>query len=101
MLKNKKVLITGSTGGIGHAICELFTSQNADLFITNISEEPLISLAQELRQANPNINVFYKTCNLSNESDIIEFVKTANEKMNGIDVLIGNAGMNIDTLTLR
>ena len=101
MLTGKNVLITGATGGIGKAICKLFVKNNANLFITNVSEEPLIEFTKELTQLNRNINIFYQSCNLSNKEDIVNLVQEAQKKLTSIDVLIGNAGINIDTLTLR
>ena len=101
MLKGKKVLLTGATGGIGRAICELFIKNNAELFITDMLDSSLEKLTVELKEIKSDAKIAYCTCDLSNEDDIINLVKTANEQMNGIDVVIGNAGMNIDTLTLK
>ena len=101
MLSGKKVLITGATGGIGRAICELFLKNGAEIFITNITEQSLIEYKQELLNVFPNAKISYAVCNLSNKSDIVELVKNANDAMNGIDVVIGNAGMTLDCLTLR
>ena len=101
MLSGKKVLITGATGGIGRAICELFLKNGAEIFITNITEQSLIEYKQELLNVFPNAKISYAVCNLSNKSDIVELVKNANNAMNGIDVVIGNAGMTLDCLTLR
>ena len=101
MLSGKKVLITGATGGIGRAICELFLKNSAEIFITNITEQSLIEYKQELLNVFPDAKISYAVCNLSNKSDIVELVKNANDAMNGIDVVIGNAGMTLDCLTLR
>ena len=101
MLSGKKVLITGATGGIGRAICELFLKNGAEIFITNITEQSLIEYKQELLNVFPNAKISYAVCNLSNKNDIVELVKNANDAMNGIDVVIGNAGMTLDCLTLR
>ena len=101
MLNGKKVLITGATGGIGRAICELFLKNSAEIFITNITEQSLIEYKQELLKVFPKAKISYAVCNLSNKSDIVELVKNANDAMNGIDVVIGNAGMTLDCLTLR
>ena len=105
LLQGKKVLITGATGGIGRAICKLFLQNGAELFLTNISQESLEQFADELnafgKENNIVVKVHYKSCDLCNANAIVELVKTANSEMNGLDVVIGNAGMNIDTLTLR
>ena len=101
MLSGKKVLITGATGGIGRAICELFLKNGAEIFITNITEQSLVEYKQELLKVFPNAKISYAVCNLSNKNDIVELVKNANDAMKGIDVVIGNAGMTLDCLTLR
>lgn len=105
LLKGRKVLITGATGGIGRAICKIFLQNGAELFITNISQESLEQFASELnifgKENNIAVKVHYKSCDLCDKNAVAELVKTANNEMNGLDVSIGNAGMNIDTLTLR
>ena len=101
LLENKKVLITGATGGIGRAICELFLQNGAELFITNISEQSLIDYKQELLNTFPQAKINYTTCDLSNKNAIIDLVKNANEIMQGIDIVIGNAGLTLDGLTLK
>ena len=101
MLKGKKVILTGATGGIGRSICELFLKNNAELFITNVSEQSLINLKDELTKMFPNSKVGYFTCNLSDKNAIVELVDKANKTMNGIDVVIGNAGITMDGLSIR
>ena len=101
LLKDKKVLITGATGGIGRAICELFLQNGAELFITNIQEQSLVEHQKELLKNFPKARINYYTCDLANKTAIKQLVEVANKTMNGIDILIGNAGITIDTLTLR
>ncbi len=101
MLKGKKVLLTGATGGIGRAVCELFVKNDAELFITDTSESLLAELSDELKKIKLDAKIAYSVCDLSNRDSIVDLVKTANDQMGGVDVLIGNAGVNIDTLTLR
>ena len=43
-LKNKKVLITGSTGGIGNSLVEKFNSLDAIIFATGTNEQKLLNL---------------------------------------------------------
>ena len=101
MLKGKKVLITGATGGIGRAICELFLKNGAELFITNVTEDSLISYKKELLSLFPNSKIGYLTCNLSDRKSISCLVENALKTMNGIDVLIGNAGITMDMLAIK
>ena len=101
LLENKKVLITGATGGIGKAICRLFLQNGAELFITNVQEQSLIDYRKELFDKFPNSKINYYTCDLSDKNAIKQLVAEANKTMNGIDILVGNAGITIDTLTIR
>ncbi len=101
MLKAKKVLITGATGGIGRAICELFLKNGAELFITNVTEDSLINYKKELLSLFPNSKIGYLTCDLSDRKSISRLVEEASKTMNGIDVLIGNAGITMDMLAIK
>ena len=50
-LKNKKVLITGATGGIGNSLVEKFSSLGASIIASGTKEEKL----EELKKKYPNI----------------------------------------------
>lgn len=101
MLKDKKVLITGATGGIGKAICELFLKNGAEIFATNVNEQSLIEIKKEFLEIFPNAKINYAICDLLKRESISELVKQANNTMNGIDIFVGNAGITIDTLSLK
>ena len=47
-LKNKKVLITGATGGIGHSIVEKFTSYGSTIVASGTNEEKLNNLKKKI-----------------------------------------------------
>ena len=53
--KDKKILITGATGGIGHALVKKFVSLNANVLGTGTKTEKLDSLKNEF----PNINIIH------------------------------------------
>lgn len=101
MLKNKKVLITGATGGIGKAVCKLFLKNGAEIFATNVNEQSLIEIKNEFLEIFPNSRINYAICDLLKKESISELAKKANDTMNGIDIFIGNAGITIDTLSLK
>ena len=52
-LKNKKVLITGATGGIGNSLVKKFNALGAVLAATGTNEEKL----KNLKKKYPNINI--------------------------------------------
>ena len=95
-LKGKKALITGASGGIGGEIARTLHKAGADIAITGTRLESLNSLAAEI---GSNIQIFQ--CNLSDPIAIDDLLKTAPEKMGGIDILINNAGVTRDNLFMR
>ena len=49
-LKNKKILITGATGGIGNSLVEKFQKLGAILFATGTNPEKLSNLKKDFRK---------------------------------------------------
>ena len=93
--KDKKILVTGATGGIGHALVKKFVSLNANVLATGTKTEKLDSLKNEF----PNINIL--KFDISDHSKIEEFVENVYSQLVGLDVLINNAGINKDNLSIR
>ena len=93
--KNKKILITGATGGIGEYLVKKFISLDGEVLVTGTNEKKLENLKNEIS----NIKVI--KFDLSNHSEIESFVNDAISKLNGIDVLVNNAGITADNLSLR
>ena len=95
-LKNKKVLITGATGGIGSEIANLISSLGAHVVITGTKEERLKELSKKLVSNNT-----YIVANLNNIKNIEVLNNELAEKKLEIDILINNAGIAADNLFLR
>lgn len=95
-LKDKKVLITGASGGIGNSMVKLFSNAGAIVGLAARNEEKLKNLANEL----PNKSHIFKI-DLSNLAEVETFFETADKEMNGIDILICNAGITKDMLSMR
>ena len=95
-LKNKKIIVTGATGGIGDAIINCFVKHNAKVLATGTNEEKLISLKEKFS------NIFTIKFDISKHDDIEKFVDNSSEILDGgPDVLINNAGITRDNLSLR
>jgi len=94
-LENKKILITGATGGIGHCLVEKFYNLNAKVFATGTNEEKL----KNLKSKFPNIDV--EKFKLDDHNEIENFVEKAEKKLEGLDVLVNNAGITLDNLSIR
>jgi len=93
--KNKKILITGATGGIGNAIVKKFLSLEGKVLATGTKTEKL----EVLKKDFPNINVL--KFDISDHSKIEEFIENVSSQLSGLDILINNAGLNMDNLSLR
>ncbi len=94
-LKNKKILITGATGGIGNCLVEKFNKLEAKIVATGTNEEKL----KKLKEIYPNI--FTERFKLDEHDKIEKFINDVYEKLGGIDILVNNAGITLDNLSIR
>ena len=93
--KDKKILITGATGGIGKALVKKFVSLEGNVLATGTKTEKLNALKEEF----PNINIL--KFDISDHTKIEEFIENTSSQLAGLDVLVNNAGINMDNLSLR
>jgi len=93
--KGKKILITGATGGIGGALVKKFVSLEGNVLATGTNTEKLDNIKKDF----PSINIL--KFDISDHSKIEEFIENVSSQLTGLDVLINNAGVNMDNLSLR
>ena len=91
----KKILITGATGGIGKELVKKFLSLDGNVLATGTKIEKLDDLKKEF----PKINIL--KFDISDHSKIEEFIANVSSQLTGLDVLVNNAGINMDNLSLR
>jgi 3-oxoacyl-[acyl-carrier protein] reductase len=94
-LKDKKILITGATGGIGNSLVEKFHNLGSLIVATGTNEEKL----NKLKKTYPQIIV--EKFKLDEHNKIEEFVDKVHKNLNGLDVLVNNAGITLDNISLR
>ena len=94
-LKNKKVLITGATGGIGNSLVEKFFNLGSEIVASGTNEEKLEKLQNKFS------NIHCVKFKLDEHDKIESFVDEIDKKLEGIDVLINNAGITLDNLSIR
>ena len=94
-LKNKKILITGATGGIGNSLVDKFYKSESSIIATGTNEEKI----KKLKENYPNI--ITEKFKLDEHEKIEEFIEKIEKKLNGLDVLINNAGITLDNLSIR
>ena len=93
--KNKNVLITGASGGIGNDLVKKFVSLGANVLGTGTKAEKL----DAIKKKYPTIKV--KKFDILEHSRIEEFIDDVFLELSGLDILINNAGINSDNLSLR
>jgi 3-oxoacyl-[acyl-carrier protein] reductase len=95
-LENKNIILTGATGGIGNSIADKLISLNANLLVTGTNEEKL----KDLKNKHKNIIAIKQDISVHDELE--NFInKCSAELGDKIDILINNAGITKDNLTIR
>ena len=93
--KNKNILITGASGGIGNELVKKFASLGGNVLGSGTNSEKL----DKIKKQYPNIKV--KKFNIAEHLRIEEFIDDVSLELGGLDILINNAGTNADNLSLR
>ena len=95
-LKDTNIILTGATGGIGSSILENLILTGAKVLATGTNEDKLNFIKEKFK------NVQTEKFDISNHSEIENFINKANDSLGGrIDVLINNAGITRDNLSIR
>jgi len=95
-LKNRTALITGGAQGFGFDIAKKFLNSDANVIIWDNDEKELKNAVKKIN----NSKLSYNVVDVSNFEKINQTVLEINKKTN-IDILINNAGINMDNLSLR
>jgi len=93
--KDKKVFITGASGGIGKNLTKKFFDLGAKIVASGTNQEKLINLKKEFNGIE--IEIF----KLEEHEKIEELINKIDKKLDGIDILINNAGITLDNLSIR
>ena len=89
-LKNRRALVTGSTGGIGAAIARMLAAEGATVVIHGRNAEAAERVANEVRAAGGRAAVALG--DLSTDADADAVATAALAAFGGIDILVNNAG---------
>ena len=93
--KKKNILITGASGGIGNSLVKKFVELQGNVLGTGTNTEKL----DLIKKKYPSIKV--KKFDISDHSRIEEFIENVALELGGLDIVINNAGKNVDNLSLR
>ncbi|MGL4951855.1 MAG: SDR family NAD(P)-dependent oxidoreductase, partial [Mycoplasma sp.] len=89
--KDKVMLITGASDGIGKAVALRASKEGAKLILNDIKEELGIKLTKEINEAGGE--AIYINADLSIESKVKDLVDAGIKKFGRIDIAINNAGV--------
>lgn len=89
-LSGKRILISGSTGGLGRELCKYIAMLGGDLILLDRNEKKSLAHADELTAEFPDLKVSHITADMSDIDSVISATDMLSE-MN-IDYLILNAG---------
>jgi 3-oxoacyl-[acyl-carrier protein] reductase len=100
-IAGKKAIVTGASKGLGRAIAEELVQQGVDVAICSRSQEEITTAAKELREAGRT--VYHQAADVTDPSQVEDFVARSADALGGIDFLVNNAGRalpgNFETLT--
>tara|TARA_Y100000816_G_C26076006_1_gene566421 strand:- start:21 stop:758 length:738 start_codon:yes stop_codon:yes gene_type:complete len=96
LLRNKNIIVTGASGGIGNSIVKKLYENEANLLATGTKVEKL----KELKSNFKNLKIL--SFDISQNDKIEEFIENASKELGGnIDCIINNAGTTQDNLAIR
>ncbi len=91
LFRNRNVLITGATGGLGRALCLAFADEGAALGLLDLDENALDALAGEL--TGKGIRSARACCDVTDETECTAAVRRVIDELGGADALVNNAGI--------
>ena len=95
-LKNKNIIITGASGGIGNSIVEKLNESGANILASGTKQEKL----EELKSKFDKIKIL--RFDISQTDKVEEFIENASKELGGnLDCLVNNAGVTKDNLAIR
>ena len=95
-LENKKIIVTGATGGIGNSIVKLLIKNGAKILATGTRIEKLEQLKSDFK------NLEILNFDISQNDQIEEFIDKASSQLGGkLDCIVNNAGITKDNLAIR
>ena len=95
ILKNKNVLVTGGTSGIGKATAKRLAQEGANVMIFGRNKDHLKKAVSDIKK----YGIFGITADVSSETDIDKVFSEFKRKYGDIDILVNNASLPARSIT--
>lgn len=90
-LKGKNAIVTGGGRGLGKAVALILAKEGVNIGITGRNVENLKSTVEELKSLG--VNAYHSAFDIAKESEVQTGIADLAKELNGIDILINNAGI--------
>ncbi|ATX79285.1 3-oxoacyl-[acyl-carrier-protein] reductase [Mariprofundus aestuarium] len=100
MSDNKIALVTGASRGIGNVVAKQLAAAGFNLAICGTTQATIDKAAEEIRAAS-GVEVLAKAVDVSDRDQMQGFVQEAAKHFGRLDVLVNNAGITRDNLSMR
>lgn len=92
-IKDKRIVITGGTTGIGKAIADVLVSLGGRVVIFGRDPEDFKNAVADLKEQFPDSQVYGSPADVTQKQDIEKILKIVDDQLGGIDILINNAAL--------
>ena len=93
MLKQKAVVITGSTSGIGLGMARAFAAEGANVMLNGLGDAAEIERARAAIETEFKVKAHYSPADMTRPDEITEMIARTQRELGSVDVLVNNAGI--------
>ena len=87
---DQRIIVTGAASGFGEATAKRFAAEGGRVLLADVQEDRLGDVAQAIRDDGGEC--LQVVCNVAQEDQVENMIRTAMDGFGGIDVLVNNAG---------
>lgn len=98
-IKDKRIVVTGGTTGIGKAIADVLVSLGGRVLIFGRDHEDFKNAVADIKKQFPGSEVYGTPADVTKKEDIDKILEIVDSELGGIDILINNAALSAPGIT--